>query len=138
MIGIDYSPKAIELARMVAKERGIEESFKFEVIDIIKDNLEGASWVPNGGFDIILDKGTYDAISLSKELLENGKRIYEIYPRKVSAVLKRGGLFIVASCNWTEDELKQKLTAQCGMITQIFKFSRTLTTSHRPKVSWQN
>ncbi|KAI5804337.1 S-adenosyl-L-methionine-dependent methyltransferase [Geopyxis carbonaria] len=115
MVGIDYSPKAIELARMVANKRGIGESLRFEVMDIIKDNIEGASWVPNGGFDVILDKGTYDAISLSEELLGNGKRVYEDYPKKVSVVLKTGGLLIVASCNWTEDELKQKMTAQCDL-----------------------
>ena len=57
-------------------------------------------------FDVLLDKGTFDAISLSADRDELGRRVCENY----AAVLlpwmtKDGGILIVTSCNWTEHEL---------------------------------
>ncbi|KAL7269784.1 Protein-lysine N-methyltransferase efm4 [Rhizina undulata] len=108
MVGIDYSAKGIELARKIAEEREVE-GVEFEVVDVIKDDLEGAAWVPEGGFDVVLDKGTFDAISLSEETLGDGRRVYELYAEKVRGVIKRGALLVVTSCNWTEEELRRKM-----------------------------
>lgn len=97
----------------------MQKSVKFEVADVIKDELLDANWVPKNsaegvpvGFDVVLDKGTYDAISLSEETLADGRRVYEDYPRKVAAVVKTGGLLVVTSCNWTEEELQKKMLAE--------------------------
>lgn len=54
--------------------------------------------------DVCLDKGTYDAVSLSPGETKE-KRIK--YQQSVLSLLKDGGLFIIVSCNWTEDELKK-------------------------------
>lgn len=66
---------------------------------------ETLSWFPyeEGGFDIVLDKGTFDAISLA----DNAKatRVCERYPDIARRLVRRGGFLIVTSCNWTEDEL---------------------------------
>lgn len=113
-IGIDYSEAAVDLARKIAKEREVEEEVGFEVADIIGEEMKGKSWVPEGGFDVVLDKGTYDAISLSEEKLEDGRRIYEDYPRKVASVLKKDGWLVITSCNWTEEELRAKMEVQKG------------------------
>ena len=59
-----------------------------------------------GGFDVVLDKGTFDAISLSEEEDEHGRRICEGYRERVQRLVKKGGIFLVTSCNWTEEELK--------------------------------
>lgn len=109
MVGIDYSPASITLARTIAGERGMQDII-FEEADVIKDELSAAPWVPKeeGGFDVVLDKGTYDAISLSEETLEDGRRVYEDYPRKVAEVVKKGGLLVITSCNWTVEELREK------------------------------
>lgn len=112
LVGIDYSEAAVGLARKIAKEREVDEDVKFEVADIIGEEMAGKDWVPEGGFDVVLDKGTYDAISLSDETLPDGRRIYEDYPRKVSSVLKKDGWLVITSCNWTEEELRAKMGVQ--------------------------
>lgn len=62
---------------------------------------------PDDGFDVVLDKGTFDAISLSAEThTQDGNRIGEIYPSKVEQLVRTGGLFIVTSCNWTAEEVR--------------------------------
>lgn len=123
MVGIDYSTKAVALASKIAEERGLAEKAKFYVSDCIKDDLTFAEWIPKTGmekgFDVVLDKGTFDAISLSDELLEDGsgRRIYEGYSENIVGVIKKGGLLVVTSCNWTEEELKKKLLVAKGSIS---------------------
>ena len=58
------------------------------------------------GWDVVHDKGTFDAISLSNETDEQGRRLCEGYRDRVLRLVRDGGIFLVTSCNWTEDELK--------------------------------
>jgi len=113
MVGIDYSPASVTFAETIAKGRGVADSTRFEVVDVIKDDLASAAWVPEAGFEVVLDKGTFDAISLSDEALD-GRRVVECYPDKVAGVLKKGGWLVVTSCNWTEEELKRRIEAECA------------------------
>ncbi|KAI1501287.1 putative S-adenosylmethionine-dependent methyltransferase of the seven beta-strand family [Biscogniauxia marginata] len=53
------------------------------------------------GWDAVLDKGTFDAVSLSSEP-DAGDR----YRAGVLPLVRPGGLFLVTSCNWTEEELR--------------------------------
>ena len=75
-------------------------------------------WFPyeQGGFDIVLDKGTFDAVSLSDEVVEKEEekkrvrvrvrvRVCELYPAIAKRLVRRGGFLVVTSCNWTEEEL---------------------------------
>jgi len=130
-VGIDYAVLGVELARRIAEERGVQEKVKFAVVDVIKDDMVRAKWVPKGGFDVVLDKGTFDAISLSDERLEDGRRIYEAYAEKIAVVVKSGGLLVVTSCNWTEEELKRKLLTTEGRFsnTQNFLIQKKLAYS---------
>ncbi|KAI4128184.1 MAG: hypothetical protein LQ347_004285, partial [Umbilicaria vellea] len=84
MVGVDYSPAAVRLARRVAVERGMgpagaKGEVRFEEWDII--NEEAGEWMPTDsgtgerGFNVVLDKGTFDAISLSEERDQWGRRI---------------------------------------------------------------
>ena len=57
------------------------------------------------GWDVVLDKGTFDAITLSEEQDESGRRICEGYKERVMPLIREGGIFLVTSCNWTEEEL---------------------------------
>lgn len=50
MLGIDYSPAAVQLARAIAKKRGVED-MTFETVDIFSDDLTRL-----GQFDLVLDK----------------------------------------------------------------------------------
>jgi type III secretory pathway component EscR len=56
-------------------------------------------------YDVCLDKGTFDAISLCRHNADTKKKKYS---ENVMSVLKVNGLFIVTSCNWTLDELRQQ------------------------------
>ncbi|KAH8909778.1 hypothetical protein BR93DRAFT_924786 [Coniochaeta sp. PMI_546] len=58
------------------------------------------------GWDVVLDKGTFDAVSLSSQRDEAGRRICEGYRDRVLQLLRPEGIFLVTSCNWTEAELK--------------------------------
>ncbi|KAF3491608.1 uncharacterized protein GIQ15_01125 [Arthroderma uncinatum] len=111
MVGVDYSPKSVELARQLTERIPEAQDIQFEVWDILdpkheEDIRRGAfgediGWFPSkdGGFDIVLDKGTFDAVSLS------GERICEKYPGIALELVKKGGFLIITSCNWTESEL---------------------------------
>ncbi|KAF8466943.1 S-adenosyl-L-methionine-dependent methyltransferase [Kalaharituber pfeilii] len=112
MLGIDYSEKGVELAKEIARLRGLEKEVEFECVDVIKDDVQ--KWAGDG-FDVVLDKGTFDAISLSDELLEDGRRIAAGYAEKVAQAVKPGKWFIITSCNWTEEELKEKLGCVGGL-----------------------
>ncbi|KAL2128974.1 hypothetical protein VTI74DRAFT_8397 [Chaetomium olivicolor] len=59
------------------------------------------------GWDLVLDKGTFDAVSLSDEKDGQGRRICEGYGERVLQLLRVGGIFLVTSCNWTETELRE-------------------------------
>ncbi|KAL4960620.1 putative S-adenosylmethionine-dependent methyltransferase [Aspergillus stella-maris] len=64
-------------------------------------------WFPykTSGFDIVLDKGTFDAISLMAE-----KDGTEKYPSIAGGLVRRGGFLVVTSCNWTEEEVVRWFT----------------------------
>ena len=57
----------------------------------------------NEGWDLVMDKGTYDAIALSEKEDESG-RIYKKYPTRISEILKDGGFFLL----------------YCGLIYKIY------------------
>ncbi|TFB01770.1 Eukaryotic translation initiation factor 6 [Trichoderma ghanense] len=62
---------------------------------------------PQTLFDIVLDKGTFDAISLSATSSPNEPHPCEIYRKRLLQLLNpHGGIFLVTSCNWTEKELR--------------------------------
>lgn len=96
-----------------------EEPIRFEEWDILGSKAElsetgleatpssdsALSWFPyqQGGFDVVLDKGTFDAVSLSDDAKTS--RVCERYPDIARRLVKRGGFLIVTTCNWTEEEL---------------------------------
>jgi SAM-dependent methyltransferase len=104
MLGVDYSGNSVELARSIAARKGEEyQDVKFEEWDLLAQSP--GAWLGEG-FDVVLDKGTFDAICLSQETDAQGRRICEGYREKVEVLVKKGGRFLITSCNWTEDELK--------------------------------
>ncbi|KAI0382744.1 putative S-adenosylmethionine-dependent methyltransferase of the seven beta-strand family [Hypomontagnella monticulosa] len=123
MLGVDYSRQSVEFARRIAEARasekeeeleeeeedggGDEQPITFAEHDILRTPattlLSGAQ---SSGWDVVLDKGTFDAISLSSDTdPTSGRRIAESYRVKIAPLLREGGLFLVTSCNWTETEL---------------------------------
>uniref|UniRef100_A0A8C7EFW1 Methyltransferase domain-containing protein n=1 Tax=Nothoprocta perdicaria TaxID=30464 RepID=A0A8C7EFW1_NOTPE len=80
LTGIDYSPSAIQLSEQVKEKEGMS-NIKFQVEDFLAPSA-GLS-----GFEICIDKGTFDAVSLNPEDAV-GKR--KQYVRSLCNVLKPG------------------------------------------------
>ena len=104
LAGIDYSPDAVRLARGIAEQRGVPE-ITFEEADfLVPDNAKKLPLVEGmtaGGetgvgrsWDVVMDKGTYDAMALAKRDSE-GKHPCDEYPIRVAEVLKPGGYFLI-------------------------------------------
>lgn len=114
-VGVDYSSASIDLCRQLALQKGYplrpsfdgRRSLEFAIWDIMRTPPR-QEWVE--GFDVVLDKGTFDAVSLSGEVDEQGRRICEGYRERVERLVKKGGYVLVTSCNWTEDELGKWFT----------------------------
>jgi SAM-dependent methyltransferase len=112
MLGVDYSEKSIEFAMRIAGDNGVgpgagEKEVEFRWWDLMSQDpvglvLEGGN---EKGWDVVLDKGTFDAISLSEERDASGRRICEQYKERVVPLIREQGIFLVTSCNWTEEEL---------------------------------
>ena len=116
LLGVDYSDQSVVFARQVQSTRREHEDEEWrdvefrgwdvlngELVDLVGEG-EGDGGVE---WDVVLDKGTFDAISLSSEVRESdGKPISEGYGERVVGLMKEGGIFLVTSCNWTEGELK--------------------------------
>ncbi len=80
--------------------------------DVLNGPLEKVSTCSSrddgsAGWDVVLDKGTFDAISLSGERDGAGRRISEGYRPRALQLLRPGGIFLITSCNWTEAELEE-------------------------------
>jgi EEF1A lysine methyltransferase 2 len=113
-LGVDYSAQSIELARSVADCRvvgndgdGALNAVNFVVWDVLRGDVAEVLAPVAGAWDVVLDKGTFDAVSLSSETDDSGRRLNEQYRTRVLQLLRPGGRFVVTSCNWTEDELRE-------------------------------
>lgn len=116
LTGVDYSEKGIELASKIAKDQ------KHDIIYIVSDLLSPSCADELGRFNICHDKGTYDAVSLMK----NAKEKRAAYIKNVFNLLHDDGLFIITSCNFTEEELIESFSGtfvkHALIPTQIFQF----------------
>ena len=101
-----------------------DSDIRFEEWDVLSsanplsDSSTGGAldWFPyaQGGFDIVLDKGTFDAVSLCDEVDGDGaaqRRVCERYPVVARRLVRRGGFLVVTSCNWTEEEVVKWFTS---------------------------
>uniref|UniRef100_A0A0A0LA09 Methyltransferase domain-containing protein n=1 Tax=Cucumis sativus TaxID=3659 RepID=A0A0A0LA09_CUCSA len=97
LTGTDYSEGAIDLARSLAERDGFS-NINFLVDDVLETKLEGQ-------FQLVVDKGTLDAIGLHPD--GPIKRI--MYWESVSKLVAPGGVLVITSCNSTKDELVQEV-----------------------------
>ncbi|KAF9019489.1 S-adenosyl-L-methionine-dependent methyltransferase [Hymenopellis radicata] len=117
--GIDYSADAVKLATNIASTRNADE-IHFSACDFLNDNPPLLSHMdqssPLACWDLLLDKGTYDAIALGEKDEQRRSPAYQ-YPQRAARLLKDGGFFLITSCNFTEDELKASfVTPDTGFI----------------------
>lgn len=107
MVGVDYALSSINLARQIQKTCHADaKNIRFAQWDIISETP--GTW-EDGGFDVVLDKGTFDAISLSDQVHSDGHRGCELYAPKIVDLIKKGGYLLITSCNWTTHELTKWL-----------------------------
>lgn len=99
-------------------------------------------------YNLLLDKGTFDAISLMEDF---GSAVRDRYLKATSSLLKDDGLFLIATCNWTIDEIEQHMatcielilncrlfpTDLCRSIICVFHFSGYSRTEVIPTPSMQ-
>jgi EEF1A lysine methyltransferase 2 len=84
-----------------------DSALDFREWDMLKGRLEEVGVESEAsGWDVLLDKGTFDAITLSAEGDEEGQRLWKVYRDRVLACLNMGGVLLITSCNWTEAELR--------------------------------
>merc|ERR550517_162891 len=108
--GVDYSAGAVQLATKIAGQHDCQATF--HTLDLL-DSHQVSNY--RDQFRIVVDKGTFDAVSLS----ENSVSDKEKYVESVAAVLQAGGLLLITSCNWTEPELANTspLTSPYGKLS---------------------
>ena len=112
MLGIDYSSHSVELARRIERKRrgdvgSTEQTVDFEQGDVLsQDPIDQQS---ARRFKAVLDKGTFDAISLSSGTDEDCGRKTDLYRTRIKSYMTLGGIFVITSCNWTEEELRSWL-----------------------------
>jgi EEF1A lysine methyltransferase 2 len=112
MLGIDYSSLSIQLARRIERKRrddvgSAETTVCFEECDVLSEvPVDRRS---AGRFKVVLDKGTFDAISLSSDTDEDCRGKVEVYRSRIKSFMLLGGIFVITSCNWTEEELRSWL-----------------------------
>ncbi|KAI0635927.1 S-adenosyl-L-methionine-dependent methyltransferase [Trametes polyzona] len=126
--GVDYSEDAVKLARAIAQAKATPsedngegeetaatgtDKITFATCDFLRDEvprLDGmaaASATDVALWGLVLDKGTFDAIALAEKDAQ-GRAPADGYPARIGRVVKPGGLFLITSCNFTEDELRAK------------------------------
>ncbi|XP_075526123.1 EEF1A lysine methyltransferase 2 isoform X3 [Dermacentor variabilis] len=119
LTGVDYVENAVILAKELAAKEAV--SVLFEVGDILEQDLPCPSF--SRKYDFVLDKGTYDAISLCPD---NPQKKRRCYLEVLSQILATGGHFVIVSCNWTQQELtahfKRDLVLLDTIPTPTFSF----------------
>jgi len=114
MLGVDYSLASVKLATQIEETRQAKDSLEgsFAPVEFQELDILSPSNIDPRQFDVVLDKGTFDAISLSPEKDSLGRRMTERYRAHVKPFIKEGGIFVITSCNWTEEELRKWLEVE--------------------------
>lgn len=92
--GIDYSLDAIRLAKKVALVRGgLCSQITYSVCDFLSEDIPKLDQ-KHPSFDLILDKGTFDAIALAQKNSDDSIPSH-IYPTRLVSALSNGGYFLI-------------------------------------------
>lgn len=100
--GSDYSQASLSLAAAV-----LQRNDCMGVI-LVHDDITDSRLA--GPFDLLLDKGTYDAVGLSAHA-QDAKRAYR---HSAARLLQANGLLVITSCNSTVKELRHDFEETCA------------------------
>jgi EEF1A lysine methyltransferase 2 len=110
LTGIDYSAPAVRFADLISKEEGVPD-IQVRQADFLADS----SWnTSDSEWQVVLDKGTLDAIALSSTTYEQGLTGVQQYAKVVKSLIEPHGILLITSCNFTEPEL-DKIILQDGL-----------------------
>jgi SAM-dependent methyltransferase len=104
MLGVDYSAASIQLALQINESRVRshgEEDAGASHINFLEHDLLSTTMDWGAEFHVLLDKGTFDAISLSE--IPDATILYR---RRIKKLMLDDAYLIITSCNWTEKELR--------------------------------
>jgi len=113
LTGVDYSLGAIQLATSIAVEEQV--NIKYLVCDVLNTS-ETDTLFNDLKFNVCLDKGTYDAISLNPT---DALGCQAKYINNISSLLSSDGVFIICSCNWTKSELLNQFTNKFEFVESL-------------------
>ncbi|KAJ1656055.1 Protein-lysine N-methyltransferase efm4 [Dispira simplex] len=112
LTGVDYSAQAIELASTIAKQRLPEpSSVTYHSLNFLDPSdlqqliISTSTSASSLQWDLVLDKGTFDAISLSAGSSETTQDPKRQYVEAICELLRDNGVLLITSCNWTQEEL---------------------------------
>lgn len=100
ILGVDYSADAIKLAQSIGASRGDgADAITFAVCDFLRAYPQALTSTQDAvqditTWDLVLDKGTFDAIALA-EKDESGKAPATDYPSRIGAIVSPGGYFLI-------------------------------------------
>lgn len=112
-VGVDYSPDSVAFAQHIAEIQYPNEPYSFQQADILaKDPFSSST------FDLIMDKGTLDAIALNQDPLPQfaGKIGMQVYPQQVERLMHANSVLLITSCNFTEQELIDLVTSGTSLM----------------------
>lgn len=90
--GIDYSDKAIEMAKEKAKEKGAVNA-TFYALDILKDKI------PEGPYSFVVDRGCFHTFDSARERKK--------YAKRAADLLMNGGLWLSLVGSYDDGRLEQ-------------------------------
>lgn len=107
LYGIDYSPDSVQLAKMIieSKQKKHEKEYK---INLFCEDINSTNKIINETFDVIHDKGSFDAYLMNKS------NTLEKYHRYIKSYSRNGTTLIITSCNNTREELRKKFPSEKG------------------------
>ncbi|KAK6994757.1 protein-lysine N-methyltransferase mettl10 [Biomphalaria glabrata] len=114
LTGIDYSESAIQLSRSIAEKHGSTDII-FQVSSILNPD-EIATLTKKHLYDVCLDKGTYDAISLRDVSQPDDNKIY---CQNIKTLLNKDGILIITSCNWTREQLELQFRHEFELVHEL-------------------
>lgn len=117
LTGVDYSDEGITLAKKISSQVENGSNILFRQQDVLnRDQILER-------FDIVIDKGTFDAICLNPSVSDI-KHLQESYVSYILESLKENGYFIICSCNWTKEELLKHFS-KLNLVDEILSPSMT-------------
>ncbi|KAM7541282.1 hypothetical protein Aperf_G00000033613 [Anoplocephala perfoliata] len=107
--GIDYSEVAINLANKLASKHELSCKVCYMCVNILSlDSVKEFCASSFAAYDVAIDKGTFDAITLIPDDTDPSKiseKVRDIYVQNIHHLLLPNGTFMITSCNWSADEL---------------------------------